>query len=251
MIIFNMGIPRSGTVWAFNVFRELWTREGLDFDTYHLNRAVDVEAYINKLNLQRHAIVHFHEITPAARKLAQMGEVRPFFNYRDPRDVVVSLKKLHGTRFESAMQMTQTSYEQLTTAMCLPGIMLIPYDHIADHAPALVYQMATRIGIIPKLNTIQSIVEATSVAKHRKVMNEVQEEHVDDAGDSEVPSSCVEVETTNRRMRIDRTHLITDRHIQSGTNGRWRTELITPHRKEVNEKFAALIDVLGFDPTDE
>jgi hypothetical protein len=95
MIVLNFGIPRSGTVWAFNVFRQIWERRQVPFRTANPISGADVEDCVAKLDPGENVIIHGHNLTPSLMRLAAGSDVRPFFNYRDPRDVVVSQIRLH------------------------------------------------------------------------------------------------------------------------------------------------------------
>lgn len=271
MIILNMGIPRSGTVWAFNVFREFWTREQLDFRTASPNRPQEVDEAVQGLRpTEEHVILHFHDVTPAVVQLASQPDVRSFFNFRDPRDVVVSQMNLHDIGFEDAVQMTITGFQSLKTVARFPGLMLIPYVDITEHAEPLIFQMGTRLGLLPRRSTVQEIARATSAERHRSLMPkappdapalpETTTSSSLDVSSSQEKTSLTEdgiaphlaaepaVETVRsgwRDIRMDRTHLLTDRHIQSGRSGRWRTELSQPQQQAVCERFAPVIDLFG------
>lgn len=241
LIIYNMGIPRSGTVWAFNVFRLIWEHEGIVFRTESPNSPGDVDRCIASLDVSEPAIVHFHDITPAAIRFAEHEAVRPFFNYRDPRDVVVSQMKLHDVSFEQAVKMTRAAYQNLGRAVGLRSILLIPYDHIREHAEALIFQMAARLGILLNLQTVRTIAEKTSAASHRQIMQSLNE--ADGSGESQ---NAATINTGRREIRFDRKHLITDRHIQHGQSGRWRQELNSAEQVLVNRHFAGEVARLGF-----
>lgn len=242
MIIYNMGIPRSGTVWAFNVFRLIWEQQGISFRTESPNSPPDVDRCLESLDVSENAIVHFHDITPAAIRFAEHEVVRPFFNYRDPRDVVVSQMRLHEVSCEQAVRMTRAAYENLGRAAGLRSILLIPYDHIRDHAEALIFQMAARLGILLNLQTVTAISEETSASSHARIM-----QALNDAGESGDSRDAATINTGLRDIRFDRKHLITDRHIQHGRSGRWRNELSSAQQVLVNRHFAGVIARLGFD----
>ncbi len=242
MIILNFGIPRSGTVWAFNVFRKIWERQSVPFRTDSPNSVPAVDASVAALDLSENVIIHGHDVTPALVQLAGHPDVRPFFNYRDPRDVVVSQIRLHDVSLENAIEMTAAAYRSLTQAICLPGIMVIPFAHIAEHAEPLIFQMATRLGVLLKLSDVKAIAEETSAKQHKKIM-----QHVVGGESPEEAGSIATAHTRSRSIRYDEQHLITDRHIQSGKTGRWRDELDPVQQQEVQRRFAQLVDVLGFD----
>jgi len=242
MIILNFGIPRSGTVWAFNVFRKIWDGRQVAYRTASPNSIAQVDECVASLDLRENVIVHGHDLTPAVLQLAAHPDVRPFFNYRDPRDVVVSQIRLHDVQLESAIQMTAAAYRHLTEALCLPGITVIPFTHIAEHAEPLIFQMATRLGILLKLSDVKAIAEQTSAKHHRRIM-----ENVTAGGAGDASGSIATAHLASRSIRYDQNHLITDRHIQSGKNGRWREELDADQQAEVQKRFTQLVDVLGFD----
>ncbi|MCA9040942.1 MAG: hypothetical protein KDA65_11390 [Planctomycetaceae bacterium] len=238
MITLALGIPRSATTWAFNVCRHLYDFQGRQYKIYNPGDYLEMEELVATLDLQEDAIIHGHDLTPNLRELAKLDHVRPFFNYRNPCDIVVSQIKLHDLDLEMAMQITANAYTYLEPAMAMPGIMLIPYDHATTQQEAIIYQMATKLSIFLPLNKAREIAEATSFEKHKKVMENVNQEEAEDVG---------VMYTSSRKIRFSETHLINDRHIQSGKNGRWREELSPSDQQKVLERFTPLLKVLGFD----
>ncbi|MEZ6045333.1 MAG: hypothetical protein R3C11_07065 [Planctomycetaceae bacterium] len=238
MISLALGIPRSATTWAFNVCRHLYDFQGKKYQIYNPSDALEMDELIANLDLREDAIIHGHDLTPNLIKLAQFDHVRPFFNYRNPCDVVVSQIKLHDLSLESAMEITGNAYTYLEPAMKLPGIMLIPYEHATAQPEAIIYQMATKMSLFLPLSKAKEIAEETSYAKHKKVMEEVNTEGTEGVG---------VLYTARRQIRFSETHLINDRHLQSGKNGRWREELTPDQQKQVLEKFTPLLKILGFE----
>lgn len=260
MIVLNMGIPRSGTVWAYNVFREILQREQIAFRGESPNDCAAVDAAIARRDPAENLVLHFHDVTPAVEQLARQPEVRSFFNFRDPRDVVVSQMQLHDIPLELAVEMTVIACQQLSKAATIPGVMLLPYEDIVQRPEALIFQMGMRLGLLLGRKTVDDIARCTGPERHRQLMSRLQES--DSAGQDEpdrppagseagVPrddGSPPEVETVvaaGRAIRVDTTHLVTDRHIQSGRMGRWRTELTEPQQQIVCERFAPLVARLG------
>ncbi|QDU81046.1 hypothetical protein Pla110_27830 [Polystyrenella longa] len=238
MITLALGIPRSATTWAFNVCRHLYDFQGLQYKIYNPTDYLQMEELIVTLDQQEHAIIHGHDLTPNLLKLATLNQVRPFFNYRNPCDVVVSQIKLHDLDLETAIQITANAYTYLEPAMAMPGIMLIPYEHATSQPESIIYQMATKLSIFLPLDKAKEIAEETSYAKHKKVMDEVNREGAEDVGT---------LYTSSRKIRFSETHLINDRHLQSGKNGRWREELTPPEQERVLERFTPLLKALGFE----
>jgi hypothetical protein len=242
MIILNSGIPRSGTVWAFNVFRAVWQSAGVEFRTEHWNCESDMHERLPRISPAEHVLIHTHDFTPGLDALARRPGVRSFFNYRDPRDVVVSQMQLHDIPFEIAAQMTTFAYKSLTCALAVPGIMFLPYDHIIDHAPALIFQMAAKIDILLNFRMVNQIAESTSSGQHQRTMNRLNRQ-TPSTGSAEIGS----LNTGARDIRYCKASLVTDRHIQSGRTGRWRDELTPDQQQHVCAIFAPIIKSLGFD----
>jgi len=242
MIILNMGIPRSGTVWAFNVFRAVWQAAGVEFRTEQWNSEPEVKARLPGISMAEHVLIHTHDLTPDLAALARRPGVRSFFSYRDPRDVVVSQMKLHDVPFDIAVQMTAFAYQSLPGAMNLPGITFLPYEHVVAHSPALIFQMATRLDILLNHHTVNQIAESNSLERHRRAMDLLNH------GPTEARNTGIDsLNTGVREIRYWKTSLITDRHIQSGRSGRWRDELTLEQQQQVCSVFAAVIKSLGFD----
>lgn len=240
MLVLNMGIPRSGSTWAYNVLRQILDGKQLPYDTANPLNPAEVDKDIASADPERIKIIHMHDVTPAVVARARQPKCAVFFNIRDPRDVVVSLMKLHDAEFSEAVVMAQSSYVSLQHASGIPGLMLIPYDHLRQHPEALIYQMALRIGHFIPLNVAAEIAESTSVARHRATMDHVA------SAESIVDENIGSVFSGRRQIRFDEASLITDRHIQSGKTGRWKDELDTDQQEELNRVFESIITQLGF-----
>lgn len=240
MLILNMGIPRSGTTWAYNVFRHILDNSGLPYDTSNPHGATAVDAELASASPDRTTILHLHDVTENVVRRACSPGCAAFFNIRDPRDVVVSQMHLHDANFKEAVQMTLGAFVSLQRASAIPGLMLIPYDHIKNHAEALIYQMALRVGHFVALQKAADIEEDTSIGKHHAKMNQVIQQQ-------EQPESGIKSIFTGRRhVKCDEKSLITDRHIQSGETGRWKEELGPDQQEELNRVFANILQQIGF-----
>lgn len=241
MIIFNMGIPRSGTIWTFNVIRELLQMEGQTYKQISVNGPQQVDLCLNALAKLVHDsdtnwILHFHDVTDLAIETAEKYDVRPFFNFRDPRDVVVSQMRLHDVSFDDAVSMTDEAYVQFERVGQMPNVMLVPYEHLKLHMPAIIFQIATRLGFVVSARQITAIIEATSLERHREIMESM----------SNTQANVATVNQGTREIRIDQEHLLTDRHIQSGAIGRWKSELNPTQQSRCCERFEPIVEALGF-----
>jgi hypothetical protein len=241
MLVLNMGIPRSGTTWAFNVLRCIFLAKGQEYVAINPQGISQTNAALRSAPETGNVIIHTHDVTENIIEYSCRKQCPAFFNIRDPRDVVVSQMRLHDASFSEAVRMTYSAFHSLQTASRIPGLMLIPYEHITRHAEALVFQMAMRIGKYLNPAMVSEIVDRTSITQHRRRMEQV----VGCNGQSKIEvNSCF---SGRRNVQYDAESLITDRHIQSGKTGRWKEELGHEEQDELDRVFASIIGQLGFD----
>ena len=232
MILLNGGMPRSATVWAFNVTAMILEKRGVNFRRLNANSPAEVDAAIASYEKNEVLLIHFHDVSPGLVAIAGKGHVRISYSYRDPRDIVCSQMKLHQASFEKAVSMTEAACRNMFAALNLPGILPIPFYSITHHREAVVFQLAFYIGRMIGLGEVVEICDATSKEKFRAIMKKMEERGGEGAET---------VYTGRRHIRYAPETLITDRHIQSGKQGRWREELDEAQRARVNEVFGNFV----------
>jgi len=235
MLILSLGVPRSGTILVFNILREILTRQQVEFRSVNTNYP-ETEAFLSQHDYKDNVLMHAHNVLPEVQKALQRRDVIAFFNFRDPRDMVISMMKLHDYPFEKCMELADISFAHYRIARKFPRLMFIPYDLLVEAPGAYVFHIAQRLGIFLPLNVVAAIEKATSLDAHKKVMRDVAAAKVD-----------VQIRKNPRRtLKESTTHFINDRHIQSGRSGRWRRELSPDQRKQSTEHFKDLLLELGY-----
>jgi hypothetical protein len=235
MLTLSLGVPRSGTILVFNILREILTRRQVEFRSVNANYP-ETEAFLAQHDYKDNVLMHAHNVLPEVQKALQRPDVIAFFNYRDPRDMVISMMKLHDYTFEKCMELADISFAHYRIARKFPRIMFIPYDLLVGAPGAYVFQIAQRLGIFLPLDVVAAIEKATSLDAHKKVMRDVAAAKVD-----------VQIRKNPRRtLKESTTHFINDRHIQSGRSGRWRRELSLDQRQQATEHFKDLLIELGY-----
>lgn len=242
MIILNAGVPRSGTVLVNAILRELFKGNGIP--TAQANpHGPDLPRVIRQLqrtgqDRHRTIMVHTHSWDgETARLLKGSPHVTAFLNYRDPRDVCVSLMRLHDHDFDTAAQMTEGSFQLFDACAASMDPMVIPYELLAADKPGHIFQIARRLGLWPGMDRIAEVERATSIDRHREVMEKVQAGEID---------NLARRRNSKRTLVEDPATLINDRHIQSGVAGRWRTELDIDQQDKATERFATLLKRFGY-----
>jgi hypothetical protein len=242
MIVFNAGVPRSGTVLVNAILRQIFEANGI-----RIAQANPHGEALPKLirTLQRTAqdryktvLVHTHSWDAATAGMTRSSLfVTGFINYRDPRDVCVSLMRLHEHDFETAVRMTLASFRIFDAMAHEADLMILPYERLVADKAGHIFQIARKLGFWLGLDQVDRIDEATSVDRHKAVMEKVQSGELD---------GLSRRQNTNRVLVEDPKTLINDRHIQSGASGRWKEELSERDQNAANDRFGELLKRYGY-----
>lgn len=164
MLVINIGMPRSGTLWRYKILRDLVIagggEDGLEIrKKYFLSPFISgINADINTLKakrlypaalpslLGRSYTLNTHAVlTPAARKLIERGKLKAIYGYRDPRDCLLSMleysqrdKPQYSSQFlglntveEAAdfMEIYIDAWKQWTSQ---PGVFVLRYEDLLN-----------------------------------------------------------------------------------------------------------------------
>ena len=242
MIILNAGVPRSGTVLVNAILREIFAEASIKIAQAnpHGKQLPQLIRNLQGSASDRHktTLIHTHSWdNEAAQLLRGSPFVTGFINYRDPRDVCVSLMRLHEHDFATAAQMTIASFQVFEVTARDADLMVIPYEFLTADKPGHIFQMAQRLGFWLGHEAVARIDVATSMERHKGVMEKVQSGAMD---------GLARRKNTNRILVEDPRTLINDRHIQSGAAGRWRSELSESDQNAANEQFGPLLKKYGY-----
>lgn len=232
MIIFNFGIPNSGTDWSQEVFKKIWESQNYSFQVEEASDVHELTQIISTMKMNERMILQFHFLIDEAIEAAQDDSVRPFYHYRDPRDVVCVEMENSDINFTTAVEQTVAAYQEIHHALCLPGIMVIPYEHIAENAEGLIYQMATKLGVLLKLDAVSGI-----ASELREQV--AQQQHA--------TASATSDSLANQSVRIDGEHGPESSIIQPLSIGKWREQLSQSEKAMVNRFFKPLVEQFGYD----
>tara|TARA_R110002095_G_scaffold216281_1_gene212811 strand:+ start:773 stop:1474 length:702 start_codon:yes stop_codon:yes gene_type:complete len=231
MIIFNFGIPNSGTDWSQEVFKKIWESQNFTFRTEEASTTQELNQIIGTMDVNDRMILRFDLLTEEAIAASQQDAVRPFYHYRDPRDVVCVEIENSEIPFATAVDQTVAAYQEIHHALCLPGIMVIPYEHIARNAEGLIFQMATKLGVLLRLDVISEI-----AGEMRELIAEQQY--------AAAASSASSLSTQS--VRIDEEHTQESSIIQPLIVGKWRNQLSQSEKAMVTRFFKPLVDQFGY-----
>ncbi len=242
MIVLNAGVPRSGTVLVNAIIRELYKLAGREIRLANplQSELPELIADLQRTGADETEIVLIHTHTwdaETARLLRGSRHVTGTINFRDPRDVCVSLMRLHDHEVEQAAQTVEAYFDFVSATVACVNLMVIPYELLAAEKRAHIFQIAGRLRIWPSMRVIERVDSVTSIERHKRIMEKVR------AGD--VPGLAIR-QNSKRQMSEDTESLINDRHIQSGASGRWRNELPPDVQKALTARFAPILKRFGY-----
>lgn len=237
MIVFNAGVPRSGTILVNAILRCLYEGAGLSANFANpVGRHVSflVKTLIESGQDRRdNTLVHTHDWDcETARLVAGNASITGFLNRRDPRDVCVSLMVLHDWSFDAAVDMVLHYFAQFEETAAATSWPIIEYETLVSDKPATIRAIAHHLGFRPDAADLRRIDTATSVERHTAIMNKVRDYAA--AKSRDLPDGAPTYYEDARTM-------INHRHIQSGKTGRWREELSAAQQAIATDVFAELI----------
>lgn len=243
MIIINAGVPRSGTVLVNAMIRTLLVQAGVGIaqTNPHGRQLTALVQRLKRDGQYRHKpiLVHTHSWdAETQRMLVTDPHVVAFASYRDPRDVCVSMMKLHDMPFDDVRQSVSAYFQVFETVVQALDAIVLPYELLVASKEAHCFQIARHLGLWPTFEQVRAVVEETSVERHRTIMEDVRAGRI---------AELTERQNSNRILREDRHTLINDRHIQSGVAGRWRTELSEQQQETANAAFDTILERYGYE----
>jgi hypothetical protein len=243
MLILNTGLPRSGTVLTNHVARmimDMAQRQVISFNTDFETAPQYIARYLNNGQLRwKNIMLHMHDWHRdwSLDLRPHRGHIVPIMNIRDPRDIAVSLRKLHSCSLAHAVKLVGAYSEQLGLYMRDFDPIMIRYETMMAHKPALIEQIAFALDVTLGPAHIKTIMKQTSVETAQSKVAEI----------ATVDADKVHlIPNTHRVMREDRETHLTDRQIQSGQSGRWRNETTEQEQEFLRKTLTPLVNRFGY-----
>ncbi|MEM0990294.1 MAG: sulfotransferase domain-containing protein [Pseudomonadota bacterium] len=238
LILINGGIPRSGTVLVGRILTALCQANRLGVARLNISEPRETPAlarYIREHQGPEVLLVHVHVTSDEVMAaLAARDDTRIFWNVRDPRDAMVSLKQLHDLELDRAIWAMDKFLEFAEAASSQATI--LKYEAMVGDPPGFVRFLAERTGLSCSPSQVDDIVQQTSPEAHRKIMERLRPG----------AEGSRTLETMTRTLIEDEATLINDRHIQSGAAGRWKAELTPEEQTRVTEAMWRWVDRLDY-----
>ena len=192
MIILSAGMPRAGSGWHYNLTHDLMTVKGaVDArqirDRYRLGSILtEVNCNIGVLSLRRLSMVMIPSLlgndfvikvhsglTPFARLLVRVGQLRPTYIYRDPRDALLSAYEYgqravekgrpnafsHLDTIEKAIGFFREYVEDWNGWMACGRCHRVSYEALKSDFTREAPRLAQHLGLDPEATSVQLVYE--------------------------------------------------------------------------------------------
>lgn len=207
MIVLCNGMPRSASTWSYMVVMELLGRE-TSCEAVHGDYDEDVARFLQSAPTTAvHLVLKCHTFDAVARALERAGAAKVVYTWRDVADALVSFMGMFGRDFEHAINVMAYSLELYRFHRQMDNAVVLHYDEIISSPVVAVQRIATNLGLKPDPETVQMIVEKTSLPRIREKVNSLSS--------AENASRLVRLENT----AYDPTTLLHERHIRDASSG--------------------------------
>ncbi len=241
MIILSVGMPRAGSGWYYNLTHELALAAGWQ-DTHQIRQRYHLQSILTEVNCNIGAltprrllavlvpsllgnifVVKAHAgPTPLALQLIRLGQIRPTYIYRDPRDAMLSAYD-NGQR--SIQKGRPNAFSHLTDLDASVAFML---DYLRIWEAWMRCNQALHVRYEDLLNDYDA--EAGRLLRFLKI-------------DAQNPSVHEVLERLcPEQARSGQKGL----HFNKGRAGRFREKLTPAEQELLSEKFGDYLDRMGY-----
>ncbi len=169
-------MPRSASTWSFNVVIALLRRldplaqvhSGYDESMVHFLESVPPEA--------AHAVVKCHQLDDRGRALAQTGEAKVIYTWRDPADAVASGMRMFSHDFGTALWCVVASLELYRLHRRSGVALMLDYDGIVADSLAMVQRIAAFLDLDEGSDAVRMVMEETALARMREKADSLPDE---------------------------------------------------------------------------
>jgi len=242
--------PRTGSMWVFNVTREIFRLAKYDVEPKEIPQGSE-----EMIEMARK--VSFPSIEPEKKWVLKVHNVltsdlprsKIITIHRDPRDVCASFKEFMNESFERSLNvgMNVIQYINMYKTYEPDYALILSYDHIETRAVETILKIADfvdvkitkadaqKIAVKFSKNNVRNLIEkADKKVKLKKIKNK----EID-------PDELVYLSSNNYRV-FDKNTGFQSGHVSKRKTGGWET-FFTEHEKEVmNNKYGAWLKEYGY-----
>jgi len=249
--IFVAGMPRSGSMWTFNVARRLIRLGGALPWPDRIppdERAIVKQAFARPAGKGRVYCIKTHYALALERP-----DIRILCNFRDIRDATLSYMRFMKCSFEAALESARESMK-ITDHYLRSGaetVLPVDYDDIIDAAASVVARIADFIGVQASDAEISDIAAQLSRDRMAARLEKLQEVSVNRNGGIE---SRLDADRYTSIRNMDGSYRVYDsetgfqsNHITSIRPGEWREAFTAEQQRALNELLGQWLRRYGFE----
>lgn len=163
MLIFCLGLPRSGSTWLFNVVRGLLSESYDDFTAFFAETG---EQFTERCPPSaRNLLIKAHSVDDLLARTLDLAGVVPIITWRDPRDVVASMNEIglgdpgSLARTVSGIGATIVGYRNTH-----PQALVLNYEDQFTEEAETIRRIAKRLGLSPSPARVKELYKTLSHA---------------------------------------------------------------------------------------
>lgn len=244
--------PRTGSMWVFNVTREIFRITGQQVEPEDMPRqdrdriSLAKQVAVHSTDPRKTWVLKVHLIMPP-----NFPRSKVITTHRDPRDVCVSFKEFMKASFERSLQAAKnmTGYADAYSSYAPDYLLSLPYEAIEAKPEQAVLQIAGFVGakleeqdarqVADKFsrNNVARLVEKTDADVKARLRDKVP---VD-------PRDIVRLSATNFRARDRQTGFQTG-HVSRRKTGDWAKVLTVSQQDILANEFGDWLQKYGYAP---
>ncbi len=244
-IIFIAGMPRSGSMWTYNVCRKLITAAGKTPwpDEVPLDESPAIQHALSRPPAPNQVYcIKTHFKIPVGKPHIQL-----ICNYRDIRDATLSYMRFMKCSFEKALAVAQGSMELTDHYLqqSHPHVYPLPYGLMVSNPKETIRSLANFLSLPVTDATIGDIARSLSQDAVRRHVEKIESHRQDtESGKSRTYSTAQNLDGS---LRIyDHTTGFQSNHIGSGKDGEWRDMFTSEQQAELMAVTADWLTRYGF-----
>ena len=238
-IVIVASMARAGSMWVYNVTRELISASGNvplpeepppDHDQL-IMKALGRTCDVNKI----YCFKTHSRISPSRR------DARILCPYRDVRDAMLSFMRFMHCEFERGLRAAQGMMALTDYYFSLPTVNLLPirYDDITSKPSEVTRKIARFLGLDIMPDDIKTILDGFSRKRVQKFINMLESIGTDECGSilpAQDKSGYTSVQNLDGSYRVfDKKTNFQSNHITSTSKGEWRQVLTDEQKRTLME----------------
>ncbi len=240
-LVWVASLPRTGSMWTFNVVRAVLSAHGLNPVPEHTPKLEEdnrrqADKIVQAAVAQERGVIKTHEAIPDDLLSHSCFVV----THRDPRDSLMSYMRFQDCTFEAALEVFSTFHGIEEYFLRLPADRTahVRYDMMVNSPAKVVGSLADFLGLPVAAETAQAIADQFSKSKIRGIISDAEQQ-------ATTEENTVNLSGGSRRARDVRTGFQTS-HVSDYRDGDWRHILSPAQQAELNARLTPFLKLLGY-----